>query len=132
MPANILEIQFKLLSSEAARKEFAADPKAYLKKQGVDLPSDMHVPEKINLDVLNAKLDIAHKRLTDRGIKIEAGGKVDMGQEYAGRTLSDVFAPETNDVASVRRRIDHFRNTVRPQGETVAVMAAVVEVVVAP
>src|SRR5215510_14675076 len=99
--ANVLEVQRKILSDASARKAFAADPRGYLKQEGVAVPEGVQLPPSIPLDAFEAQIAEVESRLAKRGVnlkqfdpsQLKKAGLIDT-EELAG--LEKRPAPEQN------------------------------------
>ncbi len=127
--SKVLEFQKLLLNDPAARKEFAANPKAYLKEYGVTLPKDLKVPASIDLDTVNRQIKQVADGLKEDGVSLNDLDTSDASQVTS--TIGDAIAVRTADL--VAARAVHNALNVRNPGDaaTVAVVGAVVAAVVA-
>lgn len=127
--SKVLEFQKQLLTDPAARKEFAANPKAYLKEYGVTLPDNLKVPAKLDFDTVDRQIKQVAEGLKEDGVSLKDIDTSDATQ--VTNTIGDAIAVRTADLAAARA----VHNAVSLKGPadvaTVAVVGAVVAAVVA-
>jgi hypothetical protein len=70
MANKVLDFQKQLLTSEAARKSFAANPAQYLAQAGIKLPANVTPPASIPLNEMEAQVASLQKALTAQHMDI--------------------------------------------------------------
>jgi hypothetical protein len=63
-----LELQQKILTSADARKAFAADPRAFLTKEGIPIPEGVSLPKNLPLADFEARISAVEKQLRAKGV----------------------------------------------------------------
>lgn len=71
MENKMLDLQKRMLTDANARREFAANPTAFLQKEGVSIPEAVKLPASIPLEAFEAQVAQTRDRLTQRGVDIE-------------------------------------------------------------
>jgi hypothetical protein len=128
--SKVLEFQKKLLTDESARKKFAADPKGFLKDQGVKLPAGLTLPAQLDAAVVNRQISAVAAGLKEEKIDIET---LDTSDAHGVTTvIGDAMDVRTRDLAAARAVHTEIAGR-GPDGRnaTVAVVGAVVAAVVA-
>ncbi len=65
---KMLEIQRKIFTEPDARKAFAADPRAFLVKEGVVIPEGVSVPKSLPLAQFEQRITQVEKQLKEKGV----------------------------------------------------------------
>jgi hypothetical protein len=68
--SNILDVQRKIFTSAADRKEFAADPRGYLTKAGVPIPDSIALPKSLPLADFEKRITDVEKQLQAKGVNV--------------------------------------------------------------
>ena len=128
--SKVLEFQKKLLTDEAARKKFAADPKGYLKDQGVKLPAGLTIPAQLDAALVNRQISAVAAGLKEEQIDID---KLDTSDSHGVTTaIGDAIDVRTRDLAAARAVHSEISGRgAEGRNATIAVVGAVVAAVVA-
>jgi hypothetical protein len=127
--SKVMEFQKLLLTDADARKQFAADPKAFLTEYGVELPKDLKLPATLDYATVDKQITAVAEGLKEDGVSLS---KLDTSDSTAViNVIGDAVAVRTADLAAAKAV--HSAIGGRNPGDvaTVAVVGAVVAAVVA-
>lgn len=136
MSDKVTDFQQKLLTDAGARKEFAADPAAYLKKHDIELPAGTKLPASIPLDELERAVSTVAPQLSGKGVQAFRTGD----SAAVSKLVESAFGPRAakEDLDHLKTVLDQHRAAaagsvgIDPGARaTVAVVGAVVAAVVA-
>lgn len=71
---KITNFQLMLLKDENARREFAAAPAEFLRKNGIDVPAGTKLPDSVPVKDLEAATAQIDAQLKQRGVDVHASG----------------------------------------------------------
>jgi len=119
---DIVQFQKQLLSNPQARKDFAANPKAYLDQHGIQVPANVQLPATIPLDQLEQNVHDVAAHMKDEHLDTAKLGEAS-ATEFA-RFVGDIVPIKTQDIVGVVGLREQFRNP--GDVATVAVVAVAV------
>jgi hypothetical protein len=129
---GIVEFQRKMLSDPATRQAFAADPKTVLRDMGVTLPEGVQLPDTIDLNILNSRLDEAKSAAAEEGFAIDSVDVNDTASVV--RAIEDTLPVRSRDLMTakaIHESLSRGGEAATAAAVAVAVVAAVVAVPVA-
>lgn len=132
--STITDFQQKLLTDANARREFAADPSGFLKRNNILLPAGTKVPATIPAQELESTVTVVRDKLAAKGVNVDTlrGGD----PASVSKFVEDAFQPRASagDLDQIKKVMDGFA-TATPlasqDAATIAVVGAVVAAVVA-
>jgi hypothetical protein len=108
---KMLEIQRKIFTEPEARKAFAADPRAFLAKEGVVIPEGVSVPKSLPLPQFEQRITQVEKQLKEKGVDVahlkaddlQKAGLINIPEmERLGKTDDELSEDQLQTVAGGR------------------------------
>jgi hypothetical protein len=105
---KMLEIQRKIFTEPEARKAFAADPRAFLVKEGVVIPEGVSVPKSLPLAQFEQRITQVEKQLKEKGVDathlkaddLQKAGLINLSAvERLGKTDAELSEDQLQTVA---------------------------------
>jgi len=124
MANKVLEFQKQLLTDEAARKAFAANPGKFLEQHGIKLPANVKAPSTIPISELEAQVKNVKEALSEQSLTLE---ELPINDPPAmTRFIEEAIPLRTSDL-----RLSTALHSNLAKGGDVATVAAIGAVVVA-
>ena len=134
MSNEVIEFQKRLLTDEATRKAFAANPRKFLDELGVELPGNVKLPSSIPLKEIEEQVKHTQEALAEQKIELNSVDARDSSS--VTRFIEEAFPLRTSDLKIARVAQEEALGRLGPVHNpadrmTVAVVGAVVAAVVA-
>src|ERR1700722_3098078 len=98
--SDVTKFQMELLQNAEARKEFAANPAAYLNKHNIQVPAGTKLPKSIPLADLEESVTAINHDLKEKGVDVSKLQKADAA------SVSKFVAEATFKPADQQARLD--------------------------